>query len=370
MKVLHFYKTYYPDSYGGVQQVIYQLAEGTAEYGVESDVLFLSQSEERYAVPMGHHHIHSSRLNFEVASTGFSWEVIARFRKIAAQADIIHYHFPWPFMDLVHFVSGVKKSVVVSYHSDIVKQKYLLQLYKPLMHLFLRRADAIVAASPAYIEHSSVLKQYREKTHVITYGLDESSYPVADAALLDSWRAKLPERFFLFVGAFRYYKGLHFLLQAAARNGLPVVLVGADGVEAELRQQALDLGLSNIIFTGALSDADKVALLQLCTAFVFPSYLPSEAFGISLLEAAMYSKPMISCEIGTGTTYINIANETGLVVPPANVQALADAMQKLWDSPALCERFGQNARTRFEQQFTSAGMAKSCADLYTNLLTS
>lgn len=368
MKVLHFYKTYYPDSYGGVQQVIYQLAEGTAEYGVESDVLFLSQSEERYAVPMGHHHIHSSRLNFEVASTGFSWEVIARFRKLAAQADIIHYHFPWPFMDLVHFLSGVKKPVVVSYHSDIVKQKYLLQLYKPLMHLFLRRADAIVAASPAYIEHSSVLKQYREKTHVITYGLDESSYPVADAALLGSWRAKLPERFFLFVGALRYYKGLHFLLQAAARNGLPVVIVGSGGVEAELRQQAQDLGLNNVVFTGALPDTDKVALLQLCTAFIFPSYLTSEAFGISLLEASMYGKPMISCEIGTGTTYINIDDVTGLVVPPADSDALASAMERLWDSPTLCKSLGKASRIRFENYFTARKMAEDYFNLYSFIL--
>lgn len=368
MKILHFYKTYYPDSFGGVQQVIYQLAEGTAKRGVKSEVLYLSQSEERYALPMGEHIIHSSRLNFELASTGFSWEVIFRFRQLAKQADIIHYHFPWPFMDVVHFLSGVKKPVVVSYHSDIIKQKYLLQFYKPLMHFFLRKADAIIAASPAYIEHSSVLRRYKNKTHVITYGLDESSYPIPNDNILQSWHRKLPKKFFLFVGALRYYKGLHFLLQAAKRTGFPVVIVGADGVEQELRQQAHDLGLNNVVFTGALPDTDKVALLQLCTAFVFPSYLTSEAFGISLLEAAMYGKPMISCEIGTGTTYINIDNVTGLVVPPADPDALAFAMERLWGSSALCENLGKVARMRFEEHFTSQKMANNYFDLYNSIL--
>src|SRR5690606_11045798 len=368
MKVLHFYKTYYPDGYGGIQQVIYQLAEGTAEHGIHSDVLFLSQSEERSYVTSGQHRVHSSRLNFEVASTGFSWEVISRFRKLASEADIIHYHFPWPFMDVVHFLAGIKKPIVVSYHSDIVKQKYLLQLYKPLMHLFLRQANVIVAASPAYIQHSPVLKHYKNKTRVITYGLDESTYPKPEASALEKWRSQLPEKFFLFVGALRYYKGLHFLLLAATQTGLPVVIVGSGGVEAELHEQAGQLGLNNVIFTGALADTDKVALLQLCTAFVFPSYLPSEAFGISLLEAAMYGKPMISCEIGTGTTFINIHEETGLAVGPADPTALAQAMVRLWSAPEQCKQMGNKARVRFEQQFTSAVMAKSYAGLYKSLL--
>lgn len=369
MKVLHFYKTYYPDSYGGVQQVIFQLAEGASDYCVESDVLFLSQSEKRYGAPMGKHHIHSSSLDFEVASTGFSWEVIFRFRKLAAQADIIHYHFPWPFMDLVHFIVGVKKPVVVSYHSDIVKQKYLLRLYSPLMRSFLRQADAIVAASPAYIENSKVLDLYKDKTSVIPYGLDESTYPGVDLQILNGWRKKLPARFFLFVGALRYYKGLQFLLKAAALNKLPVVIVGSGGVELELHQLASELSLENVTFTGSLNDADKSALLRLCTAFVFPSYLPSEAFGISLLEAAMYSKPMISCEIGTGTTFINIAEDTGVVVPPADPVSLADAMRRLWEDETLCEKFGRQARLRFEQYFTAERMVYEYTELYKRLLS-
>lgn len=369
MKVLHFYKTYYPHSYGGVEQVIYQLAECGSDDGVDAHVLSLNRGPARRDVALGKHNTHTSKLTFEVASTGFSWDVIRRFRELAVEADLIHYHYPWPFMDVVHFLSGVKKPTLVSYHSDIVKQRYLLQFYKPLMHLFLSKVDAIVAASPAYIEHSEVLKKHRHKTHVIPYGLNESTYPSVIGAKLDYWRKKLPQRFFLFVGALRYYKGLQYLLEAAHLNRLPVVIVGSGGIEKDLHKQAEQLDLDQVIFTGSLGDEDKAALLQLCTVFVFPSHLPSEAFGISLLEAAMYGKPLISCEIGTGTTFINIGEETGLVVRPADSQALAQAMNQLWNDPELCITFGNKARARFEKHFTAEKMSKAYFDLYNRVLS-
>src|SRR5690554_7273157 len=128
----------------------------------------------------------------------------------------------------------------------------------------------------------------------------------------------------------RYYKGLHILLDACKDTDYPVVIVGAGPLENTLRQQAQRLRLHNVYFLGPLPDPEKNVLLQLSRVVVFPSHLRSEAFGISLLEGAMFGKPMISSEIGTGTTYINIDGETGLVVPPSDPAALRAAMHQLW----------------------------------------
>ena len=92
---------------------------------------------------------------------------------MAAEADIIHYHFPWPFMDLMHFFSRTKKPTIVTYHADIVKQIVLLQFYKPLMHRFFQSIDMIVATSPNNFQNSSVLQKYRKKTVVIPLGISE-----------------------------------------------------------------------------------------------------------------------------------------------------------------------------------------------------
>src|SRR5690349_18433194 len=135
-------------------------------------------------------------------------------------------------------------------------------------------------------------------------------------------------------------------------------------MEAELHAQTAALGLRNVHFLGRLEDEDKVALLQLSYAIVFPSHLRSEAFGISLLEGAMYGKPMISSEIGTGTSYINIHDETGLVVPPSNPSAYREAMRTLWENPVLAARMGEKAQDRYQNLFTADEMNSKWTALY------
>jgi rhamnosyl/mannosyltransferase len=307
-------------------------------------------------------------LDFQIASTGFSASAFLRFLQLAKKADVIHYHFPWPFMDVVHFVARLKKPTVVTYHSDIIRQEHLLKLYRPLKRKFLASMDRIVATSPNYLATSDVLGMFSDKVCVIPIGLDKNTYPQPMPDRLQFWRERLSSKFFLFVGVIRYYKGLHILLEAAQGTDYPIVIVGAGPIEAELKAQAAQLGLCNIHFMGQLSDEDKVALLTLCYGVVFPSHLRSEAFGISLLEGAMYGKPMISSEIGTGTTFINIGDETGLVVPPSDPVALRQAMSYLWEHPEEAAEMGMRAEERYWKHFTAEQMVKSYVDLYGELV--
>lgn len=368
MKVLHFYKTYLPDTIGGTEQVINQIIRGADRLGVTSEVLSLSPVIVDRTVEVDGHLVHRCRSNFEIASTPFSVSAFLRFRQLAKEADLIHYHFPYPFADVLHFVSRINKPTLLSYHSDIIKQKYLLKLYSPLMSRFLASVDHIVAASPNYIKSSTVLSQFKHKTSVIPYGLDKSSYPTASAARLNYWKEKFGPRFFLFVGVLRYYKGLHILVDAARNSDYPIVIVGAGPVEEELKEHAAKLGVRNMHFVGHVPDEDKVALLELCYAVVFPSHLRSEAFGISLLEGAMYGKPLISSEIGTGTTYINIDKETGVVIPPSDPAALRQAMDYLWNNPEEAAAMGKCAEARYWKLFTAKKMAQSYVALYRKLL--
>ncbi|MDR2935677.1 MAG: glycosyltransferase, partial [Candidatus Adiutrix sp.] len=161
--------------------------------------------------------------------------------------------------------------------------------------------------------------------------------------------------------------GLDFLLTAAQGLPCPLVLVGEGGQEAALKARVAAEGLATVRFLGALPDEDKEALLSLCYGLVVPSHLRFEAFGLSLLEAARRGKPLICCEIATGTTYINIHGETGLVVPPADPAALKEAMLTLWENPGLAARLGEGARRRFETHFTVEKMVRNYLDLYGEL---
>ena len=128
------------------------------------------------------------------SSTGVSLKAFGRFRTLALEADIIHYHFPWPFADIVHFATSTSKPTVLTYHSDIIRQQHLLMLYRPLMKRFLRSVDRIVATSPNYLETSDILRDHSGKTDVIPIGLDRSTYPDADDGLTAKWRQELGDR--------------------------------------------------------------------------------------------------------------------------------------------------------------------------------
>ena len=369
MRVLHFYKTYKPDSMGGVEQLIWHICDGASTRGIQSDVLTVSRDTSTYQLE--NHLHHRAKLTLSLASSPFSIEAFSKFRQLAKNTDLVHYHFPWPFMDLVHLVAGVSKPSVVTYHSDIVRQKNLLKLYRPLMMRFLGSVTRIVATSPNYVETSGVLQHFREKVDVVPIGIDESAYSAPSSELLRRWRDRAGERFFLFIGNLRYYKGLHDLLDALPNTPFKIIVVGAGPMERALKAQAARLGLlDRVDFAGVLPDVDKNALLSLCEALVFPSHLRSEAFGISLLEASLFGKPMISAEIGTGTSYVNVAEQTGIVVPPNNPVALRDAMTRIWNDKALAQQLGTAARARYERLFTADQMVESYIQIYENVMTS
>ncbi|GHD12786.1 glycosyltransferase [Tianweitania populi] len=361
MKILHVFKTYLPDNFGGVERVIWEIAEGAARQGFASDVFTLSKTPSAEPITISNHRVHQASATLDIASTPIAFTAATRFRNLAQAADLIHYHFPWPMMDLWHLHAGGRgRPSVVTYHSDVVKQTALLRLYQPLMNRFLGSVDHIVATSPQYLATSPVLSRFSGKTSVIPLGINPfCAAKPANCAAISSFSG-LPDRFFLFVGAPRYYKGLPFLFEAARQTGLPVVIAGGTPEGHQVSE--------NVTLLGPVSDEEKAALLSRAEAFVFPSHLRSEAFGIALLEAAFAGKPLISCEIGTGTSYVNRDGQTGLVVPPADPQALGDAMLTLWNNEALRARLGAAARRRAMTHFQADQMVDAYCDLYRKLL--
>ncbi|UII70121.1 glycosyltransferase [Pseudomonas sp. HN11] len=367
MKILHFYKTFAADQHGGVEMFIRHLTRATSQQGCENVVLSLSK-DAMPCTQTADYQLVQAKEDFNLASTGFSLSAFKKFSTLAQSADLIHYHFPWPFMDVVHFATRVQKPTVVTYHSDIVRQKFLKCLYTPLQKLFLESVDRIVATSPNYIESSPVLAKYRHKTSAIPIGLEESMYPEPEVDKVAELRMQ-HGKFFLFVGVLRYYKGLEYLLRAMEGKDWPLLIVGAGPLEQELIRIAVEGKLSSVRFIGQVSEQEKVNLLKACYAVVFPSHLRSEAFGISLLEAAMFGKPMICSEIGTGTSYINQNNISGLVVPPGNSLAMRLAMEQLWSSPELAAVYGAAARERYLKVFTSRAMGEAYMNVYSELVS-
>jgi rhamnosyl/mannosyltransferase len=265
---------------------------------------------------------------------------------------------------------GKRRPSLITYHSDIVRQKFLSWLYGPLMRHFLGSVQRVVATSPNYLATSDVLNGIQRDIDIVPIGLQRESYPSEEALgeEIEAARARYGAGFFLFVGVLRYYKGLHILLEAARNAAFNVVIVGIGPEKAALQRQAEKLGLDNVVFTGYLPDREKMALFHLCRAVVFPSYLRSEAFGVTLLEGAMSGRPLISAEVGSGSSHINLHEQTGLVVTPGSPRSLRDAMDTLHRDPALAATMGTAARRRFEELFTGREMGRRYASIYRQIM--
>jgi glycosyltransferase involved in cell wall biosynthesis len=370
VKVLHVYRTYFPDPQGGLQEALRQICLAVKPFGIDNTIFTLSPDPHPPVLDREEARVVRSRSWGAPASCDLGGRSAFRqFRRLADEADLVHYLFPWPFADLLHRAVPRGKPVVMTYVSDIVRQRWLRRAYGPLMWRTLRAMNAIVANAPVYAQTSPVLAhpELARRVTCIPLGITEASYPPrADDAILR--RNGLDgEPYFLFVGVLRYYKGLRHLIRSAPRVGARIVIAGS-GPEADaLQDLAIELRTRNVIFLGTVSDAEKVALIRGCRALVLPSNLRSEAYGMVLVEAAMFGRPMICCEIGTGTSFVNADGETGFVVAPNDAEALAAAQNRLLHDECLARTMGAAARRRYERLFSGAVMGRAYAEVFVGL---
>lgn len=372
MQVLNIYKTYFPDPPGGLQEAIRQICYATASYKVDNIIYTLSPNSQPRNIKFPEASVVRERSWVAPASCDIGGlAAFKTYNSLANQSDVVHYYHPWPFADVLNIIKSADKPAVLTYISDVVRQRFLGTLYSPLMWRTLNKMDVIVANCPAYIETSPVLSHpsIRNKVRVIPLGIDENTYPqVGDNSIFKRLDLVEVEPYFLFLGVLRYYKGIHTLI-AAAKNIKAKIIIAGSGPEAEtLKRQVFELKISNVFFAGQVTDAEKVALIKNCLALVLPSHLRSEAYGMVLVEASMMKKPMITCEIGTGTSFVNLNGITGIVVPPEDSLSLASAMECLFQDKLLAEQMGVAARKRYEQMFSGEVLGKAYASLYKELM--
>jgi len=366
MKILHIYKDYYP-VLGGMENHIKMLAEALVQRGHEVTVLATHPTARTHVeVINGVHVIKAGRLA-TVASAPLSISLPATLWH--QHPDIAHLHFPYPVGELSQLLCGRAPHTVITYHSDIVRQKGLLWFYRPLLWKVLNRAERIIATSTNYIESSPYLKQLRHKCTVIPLGIELERFlhtpPVQVQHIRDTYGSPL----LLFVGKLRYYKGLQYLLAVMLDIPCKLLVVGSGPMEAEWRHLAMSLGLSGkVFFLGEVSDEELPAYYHACNIFVLPASERSEAFGTVQIEAMASGLPVVCTELGTGTSFVNVHGQTGLVVPPRDPTALATAILTLLQDEQRRREMGQCARHRALNEFSLPTMVDRITSLYHELM--
>lgn len=361
VKVLEVNKLYAPEI-GGIETIVQNIAENLNNR-VNLKVLVCQSKgrtvrEQRNGVSV----IRCSSFG-TVLSMPLSLSFLSYFRKLSRTADIVHIHVPFPLADLACLLSGYRGKVVISWHSDIVRQKRILQFYKPLLNWLIRRADCIVVATQGHIDSSLFIRQYAEKCKIIPYGLNLEEYLIT-GNILTKRLVNQQNLKALFVGRLVYYKGIEILLHAMKKvKGCELFVVGSGKKEKEFVAMAEEIK-EKVHFMGTLSSEALKKALSDCDFLVLPSIEKSEAFGIVQLEAMAYGKPVINTALPTGVPYVSLDGVTGITVKTASIEELAKAMQFLINHPDLRKQYGTQARERVRRNFNNQVVMEQMFELY------
>ncbi|MDR0938980.1 MAG: glycosyltransferase [Mediterranea sp.] len=369
MRILQIGK-FYPVQ-GGVEKVMYDLTVGLSERGVHCDMLCTTSDKDSRGDIVLNAHATIFRVPFlvKVAATMIAPAMITRLRKIQSGYDIIHIHHPDPMACLALFLSGYKGTVVLHWHSDILKQGQLLKFYKPLQSWLIGRAQVIVGTTPIYIRESPFLKRAQQKTAVIPIGIPEQARNSGVATRL---KEKFVGKKIIFaLGRLVKYKGFEYLIKAARLLGEEyVVLIGGKGElqkELEALIEAEGTG-GRVRLVGCVSDEELPGYFEACDLFCLSSIWKTEAFAIAQVEAMSFGKPVVATRIpASGVSWVNADGVSGLNVEPEDSVALADAIRRILTDKVLYEKFSDGARQRYETMFTQPAMVDRCLELYGKL---
>jgi len=374
MNVLHIYKDYDPPVKGGIEGHINLLANGLKERGVQVKILISNiRPKLEKAMINGIPVIMAPEMG-RVSSAPLNPNFPFWLRKLGQAADVLHFHFPNPTGELSFLLSGLKKKTVVTYHSDIVRQTVLGKLYYPFMNNFLKKVDKIISTSPVYADTSKILSEFRSKCEVIPLGIDLAEYydqkpPDHSPVKFEGIKQGKKQFTILFIGKFRYYKGVHVLIEAMKDiEEARLLMIGTGPMEKYLRRSVSEFHVERKVrFLGEISDNEKIDYLHACDVLVLPSIYRSEAFGIVLLEAMACGKSIITTEMGTGTSFINQDGKTGLVVEPDCSQSLSQAIRFLMLNPDAKAAYGRAGKARVRECFSKELMIERTLAVYQSL---
>lgn len=365
IKVLHLGK-YYPPFRGGIETHLKSLCEESLAYDIEPVVYVANHLSGEAKELINGVKVNRFPVMIPIAGAPFCFGLSKEIQKI--RPDIVHLHHPHPGAIFSFLLSGIKAPAVLTYHSDIVRQKFLNSFFTPFLSQVLKRCVKIIATSPDYASSSVTLRPHLHKTEVIPLGnplnLEASKSPEVDA-FASELKNKYGAPLTLSVGRLIYYKGFEYAIRAIKDTEANLLIIGQGPLLNSLKKEVHELGVQDrVFFLGGLTDEQMCGAYKACDIYLMPSIARSEAFGLVQLEAMSFGKPVINTKLDSGVPYVSLDNLTGLTVPPRNSSALASAINKLLGDRKLLETFGKAAKLRADSEFSPKLMAQRTCDLY------
>ncbi|HTI73185.1 MAG TPA: glycosyltransferase [Candidatus Limnocylindria bacterium] len=368
MNILELGK-FYPPERGGIETLLPLWSEGFINHGAKVTCIVANRAFKTKVENVNGVDVHRLASLGQAFSTSLcpTYPLATRLH----QADIIHAHFPNPLADLACILAPKHVPVVISWHSDIVRQRALMRFYAPIQNAMLRRANAVVVATPNHLKYSDWLGPFADKVKVIPFGLNLDRFKATPALLQRAAElrqiSKRPH-VLINIGRLVGYKGQRYAIEALRHLDAELWIMGLGPAEAELKALAASVGVADRVrWLGDISQNLLPAYLHAADVFVFPSNTPNEAFGLVLVEAMACGKPLVACDLPSGVPYVCRNGVNGLIVPPDDANALALALQELLSNGPLRRQLGEKGRSLSAEEYSAPVMVDRYWQLFRNL---
>lgn len=289
-------------------------------------------------------------------------------RRLAAIArdrgvDLLHAHTAHAHTLALAARRRLRLPLVVSRRVDFPPRRGWFSRWK-----YRRGADHYIAITEAVARVLERAGVERRRISVVPSGVDLDRLAGADGSAVRRDLGALGDRFLVgAVGHLAWHKGFEILVEAARRSDpdrFLWVVVGEGEERADLERRAARAGVaSRFRLLGFRKDVpDLLAAFDVLAA---PSHM--EGLNTSILDAMALGRPVVASRVG-GIPEAVVHGETGLLVPPGDPDALARAVRRLADDPALARRLGEAARRRVREKFSADAMVEGTLEVYRSVL--
>jgi len=366
---------YFPPHIGGAENSAYQIAKGLKE-GYNWEIVVITsnyEKRERKEEIIDGMKIYRLPFWFKISNTPINPMWLFSIRKILREErpDIIKTHSPVPFISDITFLIAGKIPLVMTYHSgSMIKPS---SIWNPLIFLYellflpmlFRKSKKIICTSPDFMRRN--LKKYKDKANLVTPGVDTKVFkPSIEKSTNDV----------LYVGRIEKHsdwKGIRYLIEAISivkqiKPDISLRLVGSGDRVDYFKMYSQEFGINkNVKFVGSKIKNELLLEYQSSKVIVLPSITDSEQLPNVLLEAMACKKPVIASNVG-GITYAIDNGKNGLIVPPKDPQALADAIIKILTNPQLAKKMGEEGYEKVIKNFTWEKQINTTKELIEKIL--
>lgn len=392
MKIGYF-TTYYPytnkqDSkgytmlykHGGVEVVAHALATHMAQRGHEVNIFTTSIDAKDSVEIYKNTTIFRYSVNFRINSGNISFKMF--WKPLKHDVNVVHAHHGTMSLAGLRYAKRKKVPFILTYHGDPYKSYggfiSTISVYfhtKFLLNKILSGTDIIISPSEHYTNQSEFLRKYKDKVVTIPNGINIKDFEIPYSKEQCRLKLDLPlyDNILLYLGALTPNKGPDLLIKAMPKvikeiTDVKLVVVGTGPMKEELKELSKTLGIYGyeyVRFDGFVGDVFKKALYyKAADVFVFPTL--KDIFGIVILESIACGTPIVASNIG-GIPDVIKDGETGLLIPPKNPEALANAIIKILQDKTLSSRLSKNGKEE-AKKYSWEKIAKDTEKLYKRVI--